>query len=324
MNARLDVPFLSSALLMTDQLLGQVEVAMRRLVQMNPPNLLNHSANKPATAATAAVYHLQSGGRRIRARLALHAGMALGLSAHNSVVLAAVAELLHNASLVHDDLQDRDQYRRGVRTVWCEFGDNIAICAGDLLLSAAYGALGDFVDDSEPRFLPGLLRLVQAGTSAAICGQCADLAFNTDQDAVNARDISAYKKIAIAKSGALLSLPLELALVCGGQPAFTWIAKRACEAFAIAYQIADDLHDVAQDTRCSDDKHPSLNAILVLRQGGHGQDSYRLACEMALQHLSQADAVAAQLPNSAGLLLQEYVHELACRVTHELALELAR
>jgi len=322
MNARLDVSVLSSVPMTADQLLSRVEAVMHRLVQTNSSNLLtnlNSPATKPSTAVTAAVYHLQSGGRRIRARLALHAGIALGLSANNSVALAAVAELLHNASLAHDDLQDRDQYRRGVKTVWYAFGDNIAICAGDLLLSAAYGALGDFIDVSEAQLLPSLLRLVQARTAVAIGGQCADLAFNTDQAAVSAHDIAAYKKIAIAKSGALLSLPLELALVGGGQPEFTELAKRACEGFAIAYQIADDLHDVAQDTHSSDDQHTSLNAILVLRGCGHGQDSYRLAHEIALQHLSQADMAAAQLPNGVGSLLQEFVHELSSELTHQSA-----
>ena len=321
MNARLDFSVLSVAKLTTGQLMGRVEEVMQRLVQMSPPNHPKSPVYVPSTAVTAAVYHLQSGGRRIRARLALHAGTALGLSTDNSVTLAAVAELLHNASLVHDDVQDRDQYRRGVKTVWYAFGDNVAICAGDLLLSAAYGALGDFIEADEARLLPSLLRLVQARTTAAIGGQCADLAFNSDQDAVSAHDISAYKKIAIAKSGALLSLPLELVLLGAGQPGFTEQAKLACEGFAIAYQIADDLLDVEQDTHCRDDKHSSLNAVLVLRGCGHSQDSYRLACEIALQHLSQADVAAAQLAHGMGSLLQEFVHELAGRLTSELALE---
>lgn len=316
MNARIDAPVLSSVLPITDQLLGRVEGMMYRLVQMNPLHSPQAPLTLPSSAVAAAVYHLQSGGRRIRARLALHAGIALGLSADNSVALATVAELLHNASLVHDDLQDRDQYRRGVKTVWHTFGDNIAICAGDLLLSAAYGALGDFVELSDRRLLRSLLRLVQARTSAAICGQCADLAFNSDQNEAGAHDIATYEKIAIAKSGALLSLPIELALVGGGQFAFTGLAKRACECFAIAYQIADDLHDVKLDAHRSDNKHPSLNSILVLSGCGHGHDSHQLACDIALQHLVQADTSAAQLPNGAGSLLQEFVHELAHKLAH--------
>jgi geranylgeranyl pyrophosphate synthase len=65
------------------------------------------------------------GGRRIRARFAVHASLSLGLSLADASVLAATVELLHNASLVHDDLQDDDLLRHGVRTVGAVFGLSI-------------------------------------------------------------------------------------------------------------------------------------------------------------------------------------------------------
>ena len=71
----------------------------------------------------------------------MHAGLALGLSEPDVLCLAASAELLHNASLVHDDLQDQDGMRRGAPAVWKKYGSNVAICTGDLMLSAAYAAL---------------------------------------------------------------------------------------------------------------------------------------------------------------------------------------
>ncbi|MBV5277060.1 polyprenyl synthetase family protein, partial [bacterium] len=74
------------------------------------------SAGEPATLR-AARYHLEAGGQRVRARLALHACEALGVVGDQSVRLAACVELLHNASLVHDDLQDKEKLRRGLPTV---------------------------------------------------------------------------------------------------------------------------------------------------------------------------------------------------------------
>ena len=64
-------------------------------------------------AGEAASYHLRTGGNRVRAQLALHAGRALGLGVSDAVTLATTCELLHNASLIHDDLQDLDEVRRG-------------------------------------------------------------------------------------------------------------------------------------------------------------------------------------------------------------------
>ena len=69
-------------------------------------------------AKIAALHHLNAGGQRIRSRLAVDSAHCLGLTARDGIALAATAELLHNASLIHDDLQDRDKVRRDCATVW--------------------------------------------------------------------------------------------------------------------------------------------------------------------------------------------------------------
>ena len=91
--------------------------------------------------ADAARYHFSAGGSRIRAQLGLAAAAALNLSPQASLACALAPELLHNASLVHDDLQDEDTMRRTRPAVWSRFGKDIAISTGDLLISAAYVAL---------------------------------------------------------------------------------------------------------------------------------------------------------------------------------------
>ena len=73
---------------------------------------------------TAALYHLRSGGGRVRAELALISARALRLPRHITIAISAACELLHNASLVHDDLQDGDASRRGKIAVWKRFGPN--------------------------------------------------------------------------------------------------------------------------------------------------------------------------------------------------------
>jgi len=120
----------------TDSALLQVERLMLRLML----GLVRVAAGTGVSATLrAARYHLEAGGQRVRARLALHACEALGVVGDQAVRLAACVELLHNASLVHDDLQDKEKLRRGLPTVCAAFGPDVALCTGDLLLSAAYG-----------------------------------------------------------------------------------------------------------------------------------------------------------------------------------------
>ena len=85
-------------------------------------------------AAAIAGEHLSTGGKRLRARLAMETGVRLGAEGKEMVPWAAACELLHNATLVHDDLQDGDRVRRGHPTMWVKHGAAQAINAGDLML----------------------------------------------------------------------------------------------------------------------------------------------------------------------------------------------
>ncbi len=284
-----------------DKLVGDVESRMVEVLSG-----CEGDSKMRSEAARAAAYHLSSGGQRIRARLALHAGLSVGLSPNDSVTIGATAELLHNASLVHDDLQDRDRSRRGVATVWSLFGEEVAVCTGDLLLSAAYGVLSSF---GNTQALPALMSTVHSRTAVAIQGQCSDLSL----EAREARNIATYETIAIAKSGALLSLPIELALVGSGRSEWAGEARRAAESLSIGYQIVDDLDDVERDAGASD-VPGSLNVVLALRAAGHGEDASGVARSVGILHLKAAAELAMTLPRGSGKLLSELALRLSSRL----------
>jgi len=255
----------------------------------------------PATVK-AAQYHLEAGGQRVRAKLALHACQSLGISSADAVCIAAAAELLHNASLVHDDLQDNEKRRRGVPTVWSAFGKDVAICTGDILLSAAYGALSGL---SNPQVIPLLLRRVHERTAMVIQGQCSEL--SAKDCAVT--ELSHYESIVIGKSGALLSLPIELAFIAAGRDEWTRSIQEAAHAFGVGYQMVDDLEDLQNDT----DKK-NLNIVLVFQTSGDGQHAHKLAQKFALQYLNRAIQLAEGLPDETGALLSEYALVLGKRL----------
>jgi hypothetical protein len=240
---------------------------------------------------------LSSGGHRVRARLAFHAGVALGLDSRDAMAISAAAELLHNASLVHDDLHDRETTRRGQPAVWAAFGDEVAICTGDLLLSAAYAALSGL---KSFRLLPELLALVHRRTLRVICGQCSELSTRGRQ----IDSMAFYEKMALAKSGALLSLPLEMAFLLADKKAWLGEVREAAEGFGLSYQIMDDIADVESDA-AGDCGPRAVNAILVLQAAGHGANSRTVAREMALRRLENTIEIAERLPNGSGLFLKD-------------------
>jgi len=224
--------------------------------------------------------HFYAGGSRVRARLALEAGLALGLSKSISVALAGGCELLHNASLVHDDLQDRDEMRRNAPSMWAAHGEDVAICGGDLMLSAAYAAMAQ----AGPHAVQ-LITHAHRRVAEVIEGQCQDLRLGG-----HCADAQAYERVAAAKSGPLLALPIELALIAAGKAPLVDAARRAATLFALAYQMLDDLADAGHDAT-----NGSLNAVAVHATLGMA-DPRESVRRTALARLEAFELAARELP----------------------------
>jgi geranylgeranyl pyrophosphate synthase len=259
------------------------------------------SSTHYSSAVQAALTHLASGGHRVRGRLGFEAADRLGLSRDDAIAIGATAELLHNASLIHDDLQDGGMIRRGLPTVFAAFGADVAVLSGDLLLSSAYSAIAQF---SRPTLIAEMIRLVHRRTAQVIRGQCGDLSARTQPVA----DIARYEEIVAGKSGALLGLPLELALLGAGFRDALGQAQEAAESFGIGYQIVDDLDDAASDGPFT------LNLFNVLSAGHSEHEANRLAREIGRKHLHFAISAANRLPQGSGELLGKLARALSERL----------
>lgn len=251
--------------------------------------------------ATVIRYHLESGGARVRARLALSAGIALNLDKDVCLALAASCELIHNASLLHDDFQDGDEMRRGRAAAWYKYDVNSALCAGTLMLSAAYRAISQV-----PVHAPQLLSHLYQRTSDLISGQSIDLSSQT-QDF----DVQTYLDIAIGKSGSLLALPFELVMISANQTAAIPIAKAAGESFAVAYQIADDISDLQDDLA----QHQNNIMRVLLHKGLDHPKALAQANQLANDHLNLAINYASQLPANSGACLIPLCKKLALTIS---------
>jgi len=239
--------------------------------------------------------HMHAGGARVRAAICLDASIRLGVDTTDAIRLATICELLHNASLIQDDMLDRSTTRRGSRSVWCEHSDTVAVCAGDLMLSAAYAAVQGL--SRQPDRI-ALSSLIHQRVCEVIRGQV------QEQQAIqyNENAQAEYECRARGKSASLLSLALEMPLLYTGHIDLLASAHDLVSDFATAYQIADDLVDVESDA-----SEGLLNVVLVIERSANvGREFARAqAAQRGLALLAQAVQGTEQLPkNCADLLIR--------------------
>ena len=149
----------------TERLLAIVEATLDEVL---PP-----AGARPAVLADAMRYAVGSGGKRIRPLVCLAASVAAGGAAEDARHPAAAIELLHNYTLVHDDLpaMDNDVERRGRPTVWKKFGEANAILAGDALQALAYRTAA-----KAPRNVAQILDVLGEMGVGVVRGQVEDVA----------------------------------------------------------------------------------------------------------------------------------------------------
>jgi geranylgeranyl diphosphate synthase type I len=175
------------------------------------------------------------GGKLFRAALTLWACEACGGVAEWAVPAAAAVELVHNFTLVHDDIQDRDQTRRHRPTVWSVWGEAQGINVGDGLFGTAYLALLAPGARAERRMRAA--RVLSQAILEVIEGQCLDLALEGRPDTPRAT----YTKLITSKTGALLGACLEMGAILGGAPAKTVTRLRnGGRLLGQTFQIRDD------------------------------------------------------------------------------------
>lgn len=231
--------------------------------------------------------HLASGGARTRAMLALAAGHQIGLPESVRFAIASAVELLHQASLVHDDIQDRDPLRRGQAAVWTAAGESAAICLGDNLIAAAFESLAE-LPEPYTQHLPKLVVMLSRGVSVMAAGQTLDCQWTPDDDL----SFASYEQIVRHKSGPLLGLPIALTLaVHGGTDDQISRILHGASSIGVAYQLADDFVDRDEDHQIR------LNGYWVIRdQLGGTHDAETALRERFEWHLRQARASVSSLP----------------------------
>jgi octaprenyl-diphosphate synthase len=182
---------------------------------------------------------LAAGGKRLRPRVTMLAAQVCGGNATDHVQLASYMELIHVATLIHDDVVDHAQTRRGVNATAVDFGNRVSVLAGDYLFAWIF-------KNVTARYAVPIPHVLSA-TLADICdGEVLQLRAIGDLDL----PLAAYIDIVDKKTAALFSAAAKCgAIAAGGTSEATEALAAFGRAYGIAFQMKDDLLDLTADER---------------------------------------------------------------------------
>ncbi len=213
---------------------------------LEPESLLGRDC--PESLRKAMSYSLLAGGKRLRPVLVLMACEACGGNAESALPAACALEMVHTYSLIHDDLpaMDDDDLRRGRPTCHKQFGEALAILAGDALLTLAFEVIAREVQPPEIAAACCADLASAAGPVGMVAGQVADLAAEEDcQKPGFQPTLEQLESIHRRKTGRLLTCGLVMgARIAGAEKSLLDRLETFGKSVGLAFQIADDLLDV--------------------------------------------------------------------------------
>ena len=235
-------------------------------------------------------YSALAGGKRLRPILMAESFRLCSGEGTLAEPFMAALEMIHNYSLVHDDLpsMDNDEYRRGRKTTWAVYGEGMAVLAGDALLNYAFETAAQSFDlvekmpeDRQAAAFRAVARAMQilskkAGIFGMIGGQCADICSESLPKEQATKELLWY--IHKNKTAALIEAAFMIgAVLAGASDEDTAKLEQAAENIGIAFQIQDDILDVTSSLEVlgkptgSDEKNQkatyvSLNGLEQSRQ----------------------------------------------------------
>ena len=213
---------------------------MLELVEKTLDEVLPRADERPAVLSEAMRYAVGTGGKRIRPLICLASAVAVGGKAEDAKYPAAAIELLHNYTLIHDDLpaMDNDRERRGKPTVWVKFGEANAILAGDALLALAYQ-----VAAKAPRNVAAIVDVLGEKGVGVVQGQVEDV----EAERSSGSSCSSSSRIDFIYEHKTADLFIAAAamggLAGGGSEADIAALKEFALNLGLAFQYEDDLLD---------------------------------------------------------------------------------
>ncbi len=228
--------------------------------------LLSEMPDVDSSLYSAALHHFQTPGKAFRANLALSSGTALKLAPESFLEWAAACELLHNASLVHDDISDASTHRRGRPSVNHHFGKDVALCLGDWMIAKAFELA------SRNHSYGGKLTSILSSVMQETCnGQVSD----TVQRRISS--LNSWQSIAKSKTAPLLMAPIEGVAAIAKLGYQKKVLEKIVGLCGLAYQGRNDIDDIVPSSQKSSDligRKPNLVISLYAANNPYKIDSF--------------------------------------------------
>ena len=200
-------------------------------------------------------YSVLAGGKRLRPLFLYETCQMYGGRIELAAPFMAALEMIHNYSLVHDDMpaMDNDEYRRGRKTTWVVYGEGMAVLTGDALLNYAYETALKAFDacentDETARVVSAVKLLARnAGVYGMVGGQCADLEAEKNPRETGEEGLWYIHK---HKTASMIESGFQIGAILAGAPQED-VEKlgKIAENIGIAFQIQDDILDVIGDSK---------------------------------------------------------------------------
>ena len=237
----------------------------------------------------------RSEGKYIRAQLALASGELLNLPKNTVIKWSVACELIHTASLIHDDICDQDEKRRGMATIWKKFGVPAAICLGDFIIAQAFQKISEIETGWHQTILLNSLSL---SMKKIIIGQVSDVEVNTKN--ISMKD---YEKIAYEKTGPLLITPLDGMFRCKelAEPELIGLEK-LMKRIGLAYQMINDYKNMKNKKTDISLNHLNFISILMQEKNLNKNDKHSIkliiidAHDRIVKKLNEIDKYIHQVP----------------------------
>lgn len=203
--------------------LAAVEERLLAVVETDIPTLLEASQ-----------HIISSGGKRVRPQLVLLAYLACGgQTPHQAVDLASAVELVHTATLVHDDINDHSDFRRGKVAVHKRWGRTFALLTGDYLFTKVYELMAPYGNPYNLMMSDACVKLVEGETLQAHAAKTGEI------------DRETYKKIIARKTASLFEVGARMgAQFAGADETVVELFREYGYNLGLAFQIVDDILDV--------------------------------------------------------------------------------
>ena len=211
----------------------------------------------------AAAHHFAKTGKMLRAKMAIRAAHLMNVDRASALHWAAAIEVLHNASLIHDDICDGDQLRRGRPAVWSKYGRDVALTLGDWLVALSFELAAEAAQRSQT---PMLVKILADQMKTTTMGEAREF------DIGRPWNWQHYLEIAADKTAPLLTAPLQGVATMALHGGASAIIGSYFRCLGNAYQIANDILNFKGDdgdaTCGSDLGRRAPNAVVVLFREG--------------------------------------------------------